>query len=533
MLFCFQGHRQVISEEEALDGNGKVKRIDGRSLKKYRLDDYKWMTYQQANDFTTALAHELISTGVTPQSKVLIISETRYEWMLSAQAVVRTGASIVTLFSNLGLNGVHHGISETQVETVITSIDCMNLLGRALEKGGHNVKRIIYFDGYKAPTLELLENYVITSLSEMERNGRRRMASGQIGELFSATPEHPMLIMYTSGTTGTPKAALLNHRQFAASMRALYVLVTKVITTAPDHTYIAYLPMAHVLELTIELFLFFGGVRIGYGSPFTLTDSAPGLAKRVPSDMKLLSPTVMTCVPLVLDRILKEVSDKLRSRTPLTEPIFSYLMDYKSTWTRRGFTCPLTRSLLCSKVREQLGGGLQYMICGGAPLSSKTQSTIKAALDVTLIQGYGATETTGAALSMDFEDLTYGCVGVPLGGVKMRLKDWHEGGYSFRDKPCPRGEILIGGDGISAGYFNLQQENEEAFVADKSGMRWFRTGDIGQIETNGSVRIIDRRKDLIKLQNGEYISLGKVISSSFILLFSVVLFYLEQRKKPL
>lgn len=118
-------------------------------------------------------------------------------------------------------------------------------------------------------------------------------------------------------------------------------------------------------------------------------------------------------------------------------------MDYKSSWTKRGYECNIVRKLLCKKVQEQLGGHLKYMIVGGAPLSGRTQATIKSALDITLIQGYGATETTGAALAMDFHDLSYGCVGAPLGGVKLRLKDWPEGGYSIRDKPFPRGEILV------------------------------------------------------------------------------------------
>lgn len=176
-----------------------------------------------------------------------------------------------------------------------------------------------------------------------------------------------------------------------------------------------------------------------------------------------------------------------------------------------GYKCNIVKNILCSKVRDQLGGNLSYMIVGGAPLDSRTQSTIKSALDVTLIQGYGATETTGACLCMDLQDLEYGCVGAPLGGdLMVRLKDWPEGGYYNSDKPRPRGEILIGGDVIVNGYYKLPRQSEEVFFTDKYGIRWFRTGDIGEMSSNGKIKIIDRRKDLIKLQNGEYISLGKV-----------------------
>lgn len=127
-----------------------------------------------------------------------------------------------------------------------------------------------------------------------------------------------------------------------------------------------------------------------------------------------------------------------------------------------------------------------------------------------LTQGYGATETTGAVLCMDFDDLSYGRVGGILQGVKVKLISWDEGNYHPNDKPNPRGEILIGGDCISVGYYGLPQETQEAFKIDDLGVRWFHTGDIGEMFPNGTFKVIDRRKDLLKLQNGEYVSLGKV-----------------------
>lgn len=218
----------------------------------------------------------------------------------------------------------------------------------------------------------------------------------------------------------------------------------------------------------------------------------------------------MTTVPLVLDRIIKETNEKLRARTPVSLPIFNYLIDYKSRWVRRGYQCNIVTKLLCPKVQEQFGGQLKYMICGGAPLNANVQAIIKSALDVNLIQGYGATETTGAVLCMDFDILDYGNVGAPLGEVKFRLRDWTEGGYSVLDKPNPRGEILIGGKIITLGYFSQPEMTKKSFYTDEHGIRWFQTGDIGEMYSNGTIKIIDRCKDLIKLQNGEYISLGKV-----------------------
>lgn len=148
---------------------------------------------------------------------------------------------------------------ETEVRTVITSPDCVPLLKRVLNLYPTKVQRIIYIDGFKKLDFSgFSEAIEVLPLSELEKIGRKLIQANQERPYFSATPDHLMCIMYTSGTTGTPKGALMTHRQFLGSMRALFILVQELIDTAPDHTYIAYLPMAHVLELTVQLFLFFG-----------------------------------------------------------------------------------------------------------------------------------------------------------------------------------------------------------------------------------------------------------------------------------
>lgn len=152
---------------------------------------------------------------------------------------------------------------ETQASTVIASIDCLPLLEKVLEREGHSVKRLIYIDGYNKPNLDRIDPSIETySLSNLEEEGKRAVQDGIVRPLFKADPEHLMLIMYTSGTTGIPKGVMFTHRQFVSSLQALFVLVQDIIDEAPIHRYISYLPMAHVLELTVESFFFFGNHSI-------------------------------------------------------------------------------------------------------------------------------------------------------------------------------------------------------------------------------------------------------------------------------
>merc|ERR1712106_461800 len=150
-------------------------------------------------------------------------------------------------------------------------------------------------------------------------------------------------------------------------------------------------------------------------------------------------------------------------------------------------------------------------ITGGAPLSPETHEFIRTCMDIELVQGYGLTEASASGCIMEEGDTSVGTVGAPMAGVDLKLINWDEGNYKVSDQPRPRGEIVFGGGSIAKGYYKNETKTQEEFFH-LDGKRWFRTGDIGELFPNGSIRIIDRKKDLVKLQLGEYVSLGKVES---------------------
>jgi len=157
------------------------------------------------------------------------------------------------------------------------------------------------------------------------------------------------------------------------------------------------------------------------------------------------------------------------------------------------------------------GGNLNILLSGGAPLAPDAHDFVRTCLGITLLQGYGLTETAATACIPDGSDLSTGRVGAPLQEVDIRLVNWDEGGYTVTDQQGPRGEIVVGGGHVAKEYYAMPDKTAEEFFND-NGKRWFRTGDIGHMMSDGTLRIIDRKKDLVKLQGGEYVSLGKVES---------------------
>ncbi|KAK3874573.1 hypothetical protein Pcinc_020502 [Petrolisthes cinctipes] len=228
-------------------------------------------------------------------------------------------------------------------------------------------------------------------------------------------------------------------------------------------------------------------------------------------DARVAKPSFIISVPILLDNIVLGVTKKVEEQSFIKRCIFNSAIKYKTEHECSPFVTYLMKQLIFNQVQEEFGGKLKVIGSGAAPLTAKTHKAIRAMFDVPVQVGYGTTETAASVTCMDDDDTDTGHTGGPNMGVLVRLINWEEGDYMITDEPNPRGEVIVAGPVIAKQYFNLTKENEYAFF-EEHGQRWFCTGDIGEIDPLGRLKIIDRKKDLIKLKHGEFISLGKIES---------------------
>eukprot|EP00092_Neocalanus_flemingeri_P033660 GFUD01036591.1.p1 GENE.GFUD01036591.1~~GFUD01036591.1.p1 ORF type:complete len:712 (-),score=115.95 GFUD01036591.1:595-2730(-) len=492
------GTRQLLDEEDETQPNGKV-------FKKWKLGEYTWQSYVDVDVSSTNFGKGLRELGQLYKQNICIFADTKTDWMVAAQACFKQTFPVVTLYTNLGDEAIVHAINQTEVEIVITTHDLLPKFKSILHKT-QKVACLVYMEDqiHKTETSEYKSGVQIIGFKEVIENGKSSSAMPTLPE-----PSDPAIIMYTSGSTGVPKGVVLPHSALVATVRAFHFVAYPV---RPGDIYLGYLPLAHILELLAENTMMVMGVPIGYSSPHTLTDKSTKILKGGTGDCTVLKPTLMCAVPLVLDRIFKGIQENVNKKGDFFKALFAYCHKYKMEWQRKGYTTPIMDRLVFKSVRALVGGRIRLMLSGGAPLSPETHEYIRITFGLPLVQGYGLTESCACACIMDNDDNSTGGSGTPLQGVQIKLINWQEGGYHVTDKPCPRGEVIIGGENVATGYFKMAQKTEQDFYTDDKGVRWFKTGDIGQIEPSGQLKIIDRKKDLVKLQLGEYISLGKVES---------------------
>jgi len=503
------GTRDCISENDEIMPNGTT-------FKKLELGEYRWMNYTEADEIADQVGRGLRITGLQPGSALCMFADTRSEWMLTAQGAFKQNFPVVTLYTNLGEEAIIHGLNETEVDTVITSHELLPKFRSILAHTTH-VKKIIYFENAinKTDTSGFREDVKILSFWDVVALGKKSTNNNMDDEIDTEPvrpkPESPCIIMYTSGSTGVPKGVIVTHQNLLKAVNS-YLYQLNDIPVSEADMYIGYLPLAHVLELIAENMMLVFGVAIGYSSPNTLTDKSTMVPKGGQGDATKLRPTMMACVPLVLDRIYKGVHENVHKKGDFFEKLFDFCVKYKQDAAAKGLPTPIMDRLIFKGVKALIGGRIRVIFTGGAPLSAESHSFIRTCMGCPLLQGYGLTETTACATIMHFEENGVGTVGPPVQGINIMLENWEEGNYRVTDKPRPRGEIIIGGSNITAGYYKNPDKTREEYFTDSKGRRWFKSGDIGQIEEDGSIRIIDRKKDLVKLQFGEYVSLGKVES---------------------
>uniref|UniRef100_A0A674B0C9 long-chain-fatty-acid--CoA ligase n=1 Tax=Salmo trutta TaxID=8032 RepID=A0A674B0C9_SALTR len=508
------GTREVLSEEDELQPNGKV-------FKKVILGEYQWMSYEETHQAAVCFGSGLAALGQRPQCNIAIFCETRAEWMIAAQACFIYNFPLVTLYSTLGGAAIAHGLNETEITHIITSKD---LLHSRLKVSSARLvlitscNHIIVVDSKPTSWPGFPRGIMVHNMDAVQELGSR--PDNMVVARRRPVPSDIAVIMYTSGSTGIPKGVMISHSNIIAGVTGMAERIPDLDET---DTYIGYLPLAHVLELSAEMVCISHGCCIGYSSPQTLarqhtryvgtlywTSSSIREQKGSKGDTSVLKPTLMAAVPEIMDRIYKNVMTKVEEMSSVQRTLFVLAYNYKMEQITKGYKTPLCDSLVFGKVRSLLGGHMRVLLSGGAPLSAATQRFMNICLCCPVGQGYGLTETCGAGTISEMWDYSTGRVGAPLICSEITLKDWEEGGYYSTDKPHPRGEIVIGGPNVTMGYYKNEVKNREDFFVDSNGQRWFCTGDIGEFHPDGCLKIIDRKKDLVKLQAGEYVSLGKV-----------------------
>nr|CDJ80984.1 AMP-dependent synthetase ligase domain containing protein [Haemonchus contortus] len=491
------GTRQLLAvHHEKQDG--------GRVFEKWEMGEYEWMSYREVEAKVAVVAAGLKDAATGEDPKVVIFAETRAHWLITALACFRANIPIVTVYATLGEDAIAHAIDETGSSILITSAE---LLGKieTLGKRCLSLHTLIYFPPVNKdaphPNLEPFRKQFKDVLAFKDLLARTNASIKQ----STASPEDLALIMYTSGTTGPPKGVMLLQRNIVAAICGQGNGVAIINDT---DTYIGYLPLAHILELDAELTSLSCGCKIGYSSPLTLHDRASKIKAGTHGDCHALRPTLMAAVPAIMDRIFKAVSEEVAASPRIMQELFKLNYERKRARYQEGYCSPFLDRIVFKKIRRLLGGKLRGVLSGGAPLNAETQRFMNICMCCPVVQGYGLTETCGAACVADINDLSTGTVGPPVRCCEIVLREWAEGGYSPFNDP-PQGEILITGDNVSPGYFKQPEKTAEEFIMYK-GKRYFCTGDIGEKRKDGSLIIVDRKKDLVKLQHGEYVSLAKV-----------------------
>ena len=304
------------------------------------------------------------------------------------------------------------------------------------------------------------------------------------------------MFSFTSGTTGDSKGVKLTHNNM---MMPVETEARHIKDMTPEDSFLSYLPLAHAMEQGLLIIALYNGMRVGFyqGNPVKLLE-----------DCALLQPTLFVSVPRLYNKVYSNITAKFGEATGFKKWLLDSAMKSKQDGLKNNhsYTHGCYDFLIFNKIKALFGGKVRKMVTGSAPIDQEVLDFLKIAFCCPLMEGYGLTETSATAtISKDLDTLG-GHVGGPIECIKIRLKDVPEMKYFATDKPYPRGELQCKGSSVFSGYYKRPDKTAEAF--DKDG--WFTTGDVGLIYPNGSIKIIDRVKNIFKLSQGEYIAPEKL-----------------------
>ncbi len=454
------------------------------ALRYFEAGAERTLTYAQVADRVDAIARGLLALGVEPGDRVGILATTRYEWTLADLAILAIGAAVVPIYQTNSPEECQYVIEHSGMKVLFCE-DPAQVEKIAQVRGQcPDLARLVLFEGRA-------EDDDVLTLGQLVSRGQDIPTESVRTRTAAVTPDAVATIVYTSGTTGPPKGCVLTH----GNIRADLAMVAKRMPQDGHEVYFVFLPLAHVLTRVVQFMAMTAGAQLVYWKrdPTTLLD-----------EIAAARPTHLPSVPRLFEKIYTAATAKVAEAGGLKEQIFARSVAAgRAVVEAERAGRPVTGvmrarqrvadKLVLHKVRELFGGRIEVCITGAAPIEPDVMNFFWAA-GVPVLEGYGMTETSAVATLNTIEEHRLGTVGKPLPGMELKIAD--------------DGEVLMRGPNIFHGYWR----NEEATAKDLQD-GWLHSGDLGEIDADGYLKITGRKKDLIITSSGKNIAPANIESA--------------------
>jgi len=437
------------------------------------------VTHRETVQRVQAISLGLRELGVKAGDRVALVSENRPEWALTDFACLAARAADVPIYPTLTPKQTEYILKDSESIVVCCSTDAQVAKVLEVRSGLPNLKHVIAFDAS-------VRREGVLTLAEVEAKGRAAVGKypDWKKESLAVGPDDLATLIYTSGTTGDPKGVMLSHHNIWSNVQA----VLQMIPIGPGDSCLSMLPLSHSYERMVDYTLFQAGVAINYAESFDT----------VAANLQEVKPTVVLSVPRLYEKVYARVLENALSGSAIKRAIFFWAKRAGEDWATHSlaglripgglaFKKKVADKLVFSKLQARTGGKGRFFVSGAAPLSADIAKFFYSA-NLPVIEGYGLTESSPVLTLNPLERIKLGTVGKAIPGVELKF--------------ASDGEILARGPNIMKGYYKLPDATKE--TVDAEG--WLHTGDIGEIDSDGYLKITDRKKELLKTAGGKYIA---------------------------